>query len=175
MTVAYPIATTPTTESSARLVGRIEYAHHNWLQALREAVDAVTTRDTGIWPRWNAIRYVDTTFTSQFNRERGVLARLTQTIDERQATRLWIAGELVTRLRWQISNSLGLCHHAAEFSDLTARLLRAAEHWFAAVEETVQSLRWDDVPVQVREEFASLETETTPAGCELPVSLVTSL
>src|SRR5262249_52612638 len=134
-----------------------------------------TTRDAGIWPRWNAIRYVDATFSGQFNRERDVLAQLTRMIDERQATRLWLAGELITMLHWQLSHSVGLCHHAAEFRDLMTRLIKAAEHWFAAVEETVRSLRWDDVPPKVREEFASLETETTPAWTELPVSLVTSL
>ena len=174
MTAAHTIATPPLHPLSGRLGDRFEQIHRQWLHDLREAVDTVEVKDSGIWGRWNAIRYVDTTFSGQFDRERGAIERLRQ-IDESHVTQLWVAGELVTMLRWQLCHSVGLCHRAAEFSDITARLLRAVEYWFAAVEDIVGPLDWADLSRQARQDMASLGTEQAPCWSDLPISLVTSL
>jgi hypothetical protein len=174
MTAAHTIARTPPLGPSGRLGERLEQMHRQWLHDLREAVDKVEAKDPSIWERWNAIRYVDTIFSEQFDRERGAVERLRQ-IDESHVTQLWVAGELVTMLRWQLCHSVGLCHRAAEFSDMTARLLRAVEYWFAAVEDIVGALDWADLSSQARRDIASLGTDHAPSWSDLPISLVTSL
>jgi hypothetical protein len=118
---------------------------------------------------------VDTVFSGRFDRERGAIERLAQHLEPEEIIRLWIAGELVSLLRWQLRQSVGLCHHAAEFAGVTSKLLKAAEYWFAALEESVGPLRCDDVPAQVRQELTSIGIETASNWSELPVSLVTSL
>jgi hypothetical protein len=174
MTAAYTIATPPPFPPSGRLGDRLEQIHRQWLHDLREAVDKAEEKDSGIWGRWNAIRYVDTTFSGQFDRERGALERLSQ-IDESHVTQLWVAGELVTMLRQQLCHAVGLCHRAAEFTDITARLVRAVEYWFAEVEDIVGALDWADLSSKARQDIASLGTEQAPCWRDLPISLVTSL
>jgi hypothetical protein len=149
--------------------------HRQWLAELRATFGESNATDAGIWPRWRAIRHVDTVFSGQFDRERSTIESLGPTIGPAHVNHLWVAGELVSMLRWQLCQSVGLCHHGAEFAVITAKLLRAVEYWFAAVEELVGPLRWDDVPAQVRQNLASLDIETAPTWSELPVSLVTSL
>src|SRR2546427_12321099 len=70
MTAAHTIATPPPLGPSGRLGERLVQMHRQWLHDLREAVDKVEEKDSGIWGRWNAIRYVDTIFSEQFDRER---------------------------------------------------------------------------------------------------------
>ena len=175
MTAAPAIPTTPSARPSRQLGDHLEGTHRKWLQDLQAEMDKATAKGADIWPRWSAIRYVDTVFSGQFDRERSAVERLTPTIDSGQVKQLWVAGELVTMLRWQLRQHVGLCHRPTEFSVITAKLLKAVEHWFATVEEVVGPLSWDDVPAQVRRELASLECETAPCWCDLPVSLVTSL
>jgi len=159
------VQTTPTAQparSDGRLGERLQRMHRQWLRELRAAVDETKAQDAGIWPRWRVIRYVDTMFSGQFERERGAIERLAQQIRPEDVTRLWVAGELVSTLRWQLRQSVGLCHRAAEFTVFTANLLRAVEFWYSEVEDAVGSLRWDDVPPQMRQDLNSLGIETAP-------------
>jgi hypothetical protein len=149
--------------------------HRQWLKELCAGVEAAKAKDAGIWPRWHLIRYVDTVFSGRFDRERSAIERLAQQIEPEELVDLWVAGELVSMLRWQLRQSVGLCHHAAEFAVVTAKLLKAVEYWFAALEESVGPLRCDDVPALVRQELTSIGIETASNWSELPVSLVTSL
>ncbi|HEX3233979.1 MAG TPA: hypothetical protein VHR41_07260 [Gemmatimonadales bacterium] len=166
---------TPPAPSRGQLVDRLKPLHRRWLEDLRAVLDKAGARDSDLWPRWNAIRYVDTVFWGQFDVERGATDQLSHTMGDKRITRLWAAGELVAMVRWQLCHSVGLCHHAGEFSALTARLLRAVEHWFTEVEEIVGSMSWTDLSMQVREDFASIEKEKGPCWSDLPTSLVTSL
>jgi hypothetical protein len=72
-----------------------------------------------------------------------------------------VAGELVSNLRWQLRNSVGVCHRETEFSLLMGKLVRAVEHWFTTVEEVVGPTRWADLPPEARRELGAL-------GIELP-------
>jgi len=67
--------------------------------------------------------------------------------------RLWVAGELIAMARWQLCHAVGLCHHAGEFGPMTARLVRAVEHWCSEVEEIIGPLSWDALPAQAQQEF----------------------
>jgi hypothetical protein len=138
-------------------------------------VERAKEQDRDIWARWNAVRYIDTTFSGRFDRERLAIQRLEHTVTAADADRLWATGELVAALRWRLRNTVGLCHHEAEFAVLGSTLLRAVECWFAAVETTVGTLPWDDVPAQVREALTFLGNGKPPVWQDLPGSLVTSL
>jgi hypothetical protein len=175
MTVVHTTPVARPARSDGRLGERLRRMHRQWLQELRAAVDETKAKDAGIWPRWNAIRYVDMVFSGQFDRERSAIERLARHIEAEELTRLWVASELVSMLRGQLRQSVGLCHHGAEFAVVTAKLLRAVEYWFAAVEGLVGPLHWDDVPAQVRQDLNSLGIETASNWSEPPVSLVTSL
>ena len=157
------IATSPSPLSTRRLEDRLKQMHRDWLANLRVAVERVDAKDSVVWARWKAIRYVDTVFSAQFERERRVVVEgLSPAIDEDQVTPLWVAGELVALVRWQLRHLVGLCHHGAEYSAVTAKLLTAVDHWFAAVEEAVAAASWEAVPSRVGQDLASLGTETTP-------------
>jgi hypothetical protein len=173
MTAVHTTLAARPARSDGRLGQRLQRMHRRWLQDLRATVEEAKAKDTGIWPRWHVIRYVDTVFSGQFDRERSAMERLAQHIEPEEV--LWVAGELVSMLRWQLSQHVGLCHRPTEFAVITAKLLRAVEYWFAAVEGLVGPLRWDDVPAQVRQDLNSLGIEIAPNWSELPVSLVTSL
>jgi hypothetical protein len=150
---------TPPADSLTRHIQRM---HRSWADNLRAAVQQVRTKDD-VWPRWHAIRYVDTVFGGRFERERRIVEALGSAIGENRATRLWIAGELISLLRWQLQHAVGLCHHDAEYSAITASLLRAVEHWFAEVEEAMASVSWEDVPDGIVQELSLLEADTAPA------------
>jgi hypothetical protein len=175
MTVVHTTPAARLSRSDGRLGERLQRMHRQWLKELRATVEEARAKDSGIWPRWSAIRYVDTVFSGQFDRERSGIERLSPTIDPGHVKHLWAAAELVTMLRWQLRQHVGLCHRPAEFSVITAKLLRAVEYWYAEVEDAVGPLRWDDVPAQMRQDLNSLGIETAPNWSELPVSLVTSL
>jgi hypothetical protein len=156
MTVAIPILGRPSASLIGRPADRLERTHCAWLDGLRTAVASAHAGESGIWPRWNAIRYLDTFFRDQFDPERKVMNDLGPTIGGDGVRRLWAAGELVEALRWQLRHAAGLCHRADEFSSITGKLLRAVEYWCAAVEDVVRPFDWDDLPAQAREEIASL-------------------
>jgi hypothetical protein len=141
--------------------------HRQWLRDLRAQVDNTRAKDRNVWARWEAIRYVDTVFSSRLDGERSAIARITE------STVLWVAGELVSNLRWQLRNSVGLCHHHAEFSLIVGKLVRALEYWFAMVEDVVGPTRWADLSLEARREFASLGIEA-PNGSHPSLPLAVS-
>ena len=169
MTAAPAISATPLCQLDDRLGPQLEQMHRQWLQDLRTTVGEAKAEDRDIWARWKAIRYVDTVFSGQFDRERSAINRLAE------GPLLWVAGELVANLRWQLRNCVGLCHRETEFSVLTGKLVRAVEYWFGTVEDIVGPIRLADLSPKAREELASLGIETAPTWSELPVSLATSL
>jgi hypothetical protein len=143
--------------------------HRQWLQELTAKVKKAKAEDWGIWPRWEAARYVDTVFSGRFDRERSAMNRLAD------SALLWVAGELVANLRWQVRNRVGLCHRETEFSTLMDKLVRAVEYWFGAVEDIAGPIKWADLSPEARQDLSSLGLETAPSWSELPVSLATGL
>jgi hypothetical protein len=175
MTAAHLTPKTSSPRREGRLGDRLAPIHRACLRDLQALVEAAKSPGRDIWPRWNAIRYVDTVFSGRFDRERHAIEKLDHMLVADEADRLWVAGELVAALRRQLRQSVGLCHRGADFTEITTNLFRAVEYWFAAVEEIVGGVSWDDVPATVREDVAFLGTDTAPAWSDLPVSLATSL
>lgn len=169
MTAATTSPAPPPTRADGRLGPLLGEMHQQWLQELRAKVERARTKDRDIWARWEAVRYVDTVFSGRFDRERTAINRLAE------SALLWVGAELVSNLRWQLRNSVGLCHHGTEFSNLTDKLIRAVEYWFAAVEDIAGPIRWADLSNEARQELGGLGIETAPSWSELPVSLATSL
>jgi len=151
-----------------RLGPPLREVHRQWLQELRAHVERATAKDRDIWGRWEAIRYIDTVFSARFDRERSAVNRLAESAP------LWAGGELVANLQWQLRNSVGLCHHAAEFACLTGKLLRAVEYWFALVEEIVGGIKVAELPREARQELAALGIATAPMRSDRPASLAPS-
>lgn len=166
---------TCSTSRDERLGERLEPIHRACLRDLRAFVGAVTAKDRDIWARWNAIRYVDTVFSGRFDRERHAIEELRHTLPAEDVDRLWVNGELVGALRWQLRNSVGLCHHGAEFAEISSKLLRAVQCWFVAVSTITGNLAWEALPAGVQDDIGFLGKDTAPTWRALPVSLVTSL
>ena len=156
------------TREDGRLGPPLREAHRQWLQELRANVERATAKDRDIWGRWEAIRYIDTVFSARFYRERSAVNRLAESAP------LWVSGELVANLQWQLRNSVGLCHHATEFSSLTDKLLRAVEYWLALVEEIVGAVKVAELPREARQELAALGIATAPTWSDRPASLAPS-
>ncbi len=175
MTVAHLTPRPLLPRREGRLGDRLEPIHRACLRDLRAFVEAAKDEDRDIWPRWNAIRHVDTVFSGRFDRERLAVEALRHLLAADDADRLWATAELVAALRWQLRHAVGLCQHGAEFAVITGKLLKAVECWFVAVEEIAGRLSWDEVPAAVREDVTFLGTGIAPAWKDLPVSLVTSL
>jgi hypothetical protein len=175
MTVTQPVSIELSARPAGRLGDYLTPIHRRWLHDLRAVLDTVETRDADIWPRWNAIRYIDTGFSGQFDRERAAIEKLSHIIGDKKNTRLWVAGELIAMVRWQLCHSVGLCHHAGEFSAITAKLLRAVGHWFSEVEGIVGPVSWTELPIQTRQDLTSLDNENAACWSDLPISLATSL
>jgi len=154
MTAAFHVATGPT-RLHGRPMDRLARTHRAWLDELRTAVVHADAGESGIWPRWKAIRSLDTFLMDHFDRERKAMESLGPRIGGNGVRQLWAAGELVEALRWQLRHATGLCHRADEFSTITGKLLRAVEYWFAAVEDVVRSVEWNDLPAGVREVIAA--------------------
>jgi len=169
MTAATISPAAPSTRDDGRLGLPLGEMHRQWLQELRANVRRATAKDRDIWGRWETIRYIDTVFSSRFDRERSAINRLAE------SGPLWVSGELVANLRWRLRTAVGLCHHATEFSTLTDKLVRAVEYWFAMVEDTVGPIRWADLSAEVQRDLGALGIETAPSWSDLPVSLATSL
>jgi hypothetical protein len=169
MIAATTSSAAPATRDDGRLGVPLGEMHRQWLKELRANVERATAKDRDIWRRWEAIRYVDTVFSGRFDRERSAINRLTESAP------LWVSGELVSNLRLQLRNSVGLCHHATEFSTLTDKLVRAVEYWFAMVEDVMGPIKLADLSREARQELAALGIETAPSWSDLPASLATSL
>jgi len=169
MTAAITDSPPLSSPAAGRLGVRFGEMHRQWLQELRARVEKAKAKDRDIWARWEAVRYVDTVFSGRFDRERSALNRLAD------SALLWVAGELVSNLRWHLRNRVGLCHHETEFAVLMDKLVRAVEYWFATVEDIVGPITWADLSPEARQELSSLGIETAPSWSELPGSLATSL
>jgi hypothetical protein len=140
----------PSFQPDGRLGPRLERMHRQWLRELRARVEHPKAKERNIWARWEVIRYVDTEFSRQFDQERNAIGRVAE------GPVLWVAGELVANLLWQLRNNVGLCHHGTEFSSLSGKLIRAVEYWFTTVEDVVGATRWADLSPEARQELGSL-------------------
>jgi hypothetical protein len=160
MVTALPVSRTLPAAAGGRLGDQLGPLHRHWLEDLRAMLAEARQDGSRVWPRWSAIRYIDAVFAAQLERERTAIEQLGHAVDDKQSTRLWVAGELIALARWQLCHAVGLCHHAGEFAAMTARLVRAVEHWSAEVEEIVGSMSWDGLPAEARRSFAMIADES---------------
>lgn len=156
----------PSFQPDGRLGPRLERIHRQWLRELRARMEQPKAKDRNIWARWEVIRYLDTEFSHRFDQERSAIGRIAE------GPVLWVAGELVSNLLWQLRNNVGLCHHGAEFSSLSGKLVRAVEYWFTTVEDVVGPARWGDLSPEARAELASVGIDL-PSRNEPPVPVAT--
>jgi len=157
----------PSPWTNGRIGPGLEELHRAWLRDLRTRAERAKAKDRNIWARWEAIQYVDSVLSDELDRERSAVGGIAE------GPVLWVAGELVASLRWQLRNSVGLCHHGAEFSALMGKLVRAVEHWFTTVENVVGPTRWADLSPEARREFASLGIEA-PMWNPSPAAVTTT-
>ncbi|HEX3233970.1 MAG TPA: hypothetical protein VHR41_07215 [Gemmatimonadales bacterium] len=126
----------------------LERIHAPWLKEVAEMLEPTQHEDAGVWSRWNAIRYLNSTFAERLLRERTALADVPRTLTDSEATTLWALGELLDLLSDHLQHLVGLCQHGAEFTSFTRELRQALEHWCHSTEETLGRVAWDKVPRQ---------------------------
>ncbi len=119
---------------------RLQREHASWLEEVAEALGPAQRPEAGPWARWNALRYLETTFAERVERERQRVQEAAPRLTEPQRATLWPLGELLDLLPAYIGHQVGLCHRAAEFSALTDRLEATLGRWCRAVEEELGPL-----------------------------------
>jgi hypothetical protein len=145
--------------NEAELLTTLQVIHRAWLHGIRKVLDAARGPEAGIHCRWRAVRYLNFIAGPRFEIERGAVESLGQKVEPSQATRLWVAAELMAALGWQLDHELGLCHRAGEFSVLTQKFEKAMTHWCGAAEDALGNLSWRELPAQAQRRFALLGTE----------------
>jgi hypothetical protein len=138
---------------------RLAQEHEAWLEELQEALGPARQAEAGTWARWNALRYLETTFPERVEREREMVRTVAERLSEPQRARLWALGELLELFPGYLSRTIGLCHRAEEFGALTGRLEVALDRWCRAVEEDLGPLPVTALPPKLREP----KLEATPA------------
>ncbi|HET6577369.1 MAG TPA: hypothetical protein VFG66_03555 [Gemmatimonadales bacterium] len=119
---------------------RLQREHASWLEEVAEALGPAQRAEAGPWARWNALRYLETTFPERVERERRMVQEVPARLTGPQRATLWALGELLDLLPTYIGHQVGLCHRAEEFSALTGRLQAALGRWCRAVEEDLGPL-----------------------------------
>jgi hypothetical protein len=138
--------------------------HEQWLQEVRRVLDPARSETAGIWLRWHAIDYLETSFRRRFERELRAVSSLHGLLTLPQTRHLWAAGELVGQLLENMRHQVGLCHHSRQFSALTVTLLGALEHWCREVEESLGPVRWGEVPSESRVLFETITYDEMTLG-----------
>jgi hypothetical protein len=138
--------------------------HEQWLQEVRSVVDPARSETAGIWPRWRAVDYLETSFKRRFERELRAVYSLHGLLTGSQPGHLWAAGELVGQLLENMRHQVGLCHHAKQFSSLAVTLLSALEYWCREVEESLGPVRWGEVTSDARVLFETITYDEITLG-----------
>lgn len=125
--------------------------HEDWLDEMQEAMGPARQAEAGTWARWNALRYLESTFPDRVERERQMVRAVADRLTEPQRARLWALGELLELFPAYLARTIGLCHRAEEFGALTGRLEAALDRWCRAVEEELGPLPVTALPPKLRE------------------------
>ncbi|HEX6616663.1 MAG TPA: hypothetical protein VF046_10195 [Gemmatimonadales bacterium] len=130
---------------------RLAREHEAWLEEMQEALGPARQAEAGTWARWNALRYLESTFPERVEREREMVRALAERLRESERARLWALGELLELFPAYLARTIGLCHRAEEFGALTGRLEVALDRWCRAVEEDLGPLPVTALPPKLRE------------------------
>ena len=139
----------------------LEQIHAPWLKEVEAMLEPSQHDDTGVWDRWNAIRYLKTTFAERLAREREALAGLPEQLTASEFTTLWALGELLDLESEHLHHLLGLCQHRTQFTTFSAKLLETLQHWCRPIEEDLGRVSWSDVSEQSQELLFQLANEAT--------------
>ena len=134
----------------------LEREHRQWIEEVMGALEPAQRPDAGVWARWDALRYLQTTFSARLDRERRMVQGVMPVLDDVQRETLWALGELLDALRQQLDHLIGLCQRAEQFSAVTGRIVTALRHWCRAVEDGVGPLPGTALPPESREALAEL-------------------
>jgi hypothetical protein len=143
-----------------RLLPVLEREHRQWIQEVTAILELANRPDAGAWARWNALRYLQTTFPARLDKERRLVEGVAADLTDEQCEILWALGELLDALRQHLDHLIGLCHRADHFSVLTGKILTALRHWCRAVEDDLGPLAIAVMPRDSREVLAQLAPET---------------
>jgi hypothetical protein len=142
----------------------LEREHRQWIEEVMAALDPAQRPDAGVWARWEALRYLQTTFASRLDRERRMVEGVMPALNDVQRETLWALGELLDALRQQLDHLIGLCQRAEQFSTVTGRIVTALRHWCRAVEDGVGPLSAAAMPPQSRDALAELAPDAVMSG-----------
>lgn len=121
--------------TSERLRPVLEREHLQWIQEVTAVVEPASRSDAGVWARWNALRYLQTTFPERLDQERRLVEGMTADLTDDQREILWALAELLDALRLELDHLIGLCHQAPQFALVTGKILTTLRHWCRAVEK----------------------------------------
>jgi AcrR family transcriptional regulator len=147
-----------------RLSPVLEREHLQWIQEVIAVVEPASRPDAGVWARWSALRYLQTTFPERLERERRLVEGLAADLTDDQREILWALAELLDALRRQLDHLIGLCHQAPQFALVTGKILTTLQHWCRAVEEGLGPRVIAIMPRPSREVLALIDPEFAAAG-----------
>jgi hypothetical protein len=142
----------------------LEREHRRWLDEVVAALAPAKGPNAGPWARWNALRYLQTTFPARLDRERRLVQSVAAELPDEQQETLWALGELLETQRAQLDRLIGLCHQAEQFSTITGKIVTTLKHWCRAVENDLGPLMVEAMPRQSREVLAQLAPEMAGVG-----------
>jgi hypothetical protein len=147
-----------------RLRTVLEREHRQWIQDVVAVVEPASRSDAGVWARWNALRYLQTTFPERLDQERRLVEGMAADLTDDQRELLWALGELLDARRLQLDHLIGLCHHAPQFALVTGKILTTLRHWCRAVEAGLERRAIAAKPRPPREVLAPSDSEFAAAG-----------
>jgi hypothetical protein len=147
-----------------RLRTVLEREHRQWIQDVVAVVEPASRSDAGVWARWNALRYLQTTFPERLDQERRLVEGMAADLTGDQRELLWALGELLDARRLQLDHLIGLCHHAPQFALVTGKILTTLRHWCRAVEAGLEPRAIAVKPRPPREVLAPSDSEFAAAG-----------
>lgn len=142
----------------------LEQLHGAWMQEVLGVIDAARATGAGVWVRWGAVRYLDSTFAGRIQQSRAALERLRPHLVGEASGRLWAVGELLEQLRSQIDRTVALHQSSDEFSAVAVKFLRALGCWCREVEQALGPVELHALPDPARLEVARLGGEEQAIG-----------
>lgn len=161
--IAAPQIQTPATIQTPMLA-YLAGLHDQWLKEVRRVLEPACDKEAGIWLRWRAIEYLETSFQRRFERERRAVLTLHIRVTSVQADHLWAAGELLTQLLQGMGRRVGLCQNEEQFTAVALTLMSALEYWCRQVEEALGRVPWGDVSPESRHRFEVISYEEAIQG-----------
>lgn len=154
----------PALQGGTDLLSYLRRLHTEWREEVREVLEPARHPGAGIWIRWGAVRYLQTSFAHRLGRELAAVNLVRGCLSPTQENRLWALSQLLDLLGSHAEHQMGLCQRGVEFTGIAERMLRALDSWCEEVEQDVGHLRWDDLSEDSRRAFAAVAGEAPAHG-----------